>query len=398
VENNEKFEETINSINEKAKEIREAVNSKASTEEVEGLKNELKALKEVAEVQGNELSKIKTTAEESTESFADGFKRLWKENADKIKSVKSGSSKGTGELSLKVSSADVQNSTLAYSIDGIGKQPVKRIFLDELFNQGQIGADSGGIVRYWDQDTLSRNADNVAECGVIPESSINWIEQTCPIEKIADSIPVCAEAIEDFSFIESEVRNFLLENVLLKNDSQILLGTGVSPQYKGIDSVAQSWAAGSFANAIASPTIFDVIKTAKTQVENSGQNNLYMPNVVLMNPTDYTLMMLEKDGEGQYLFPMYMSQAELVVDGMRVIPNQLVTQNTLYVMDSTKGTVYNHRGLAIDMATQHGTDFLSDTIRLRATLRKAFVIRNVHANAFLKVADIDASKTALTKP
>ena len=50
------------------------------------------------------------------------------------------------------------------------------------------------------------------------------------------------------------------------------------------------------------------------------------------------------------------------------------------------------------MATQHGTDFLSDTIRLRATLRKAFVIRNVHANAFLKVADIDASKTALTKP
>ena len=67
-----------------------------------------------------------------------------------------------------------------------------------------------------------------------------------------------------------------------------------------------------------------------------------------MNPTDYTLMMLEKDGEGQYLFPMYMSQAELVVDGMRVIPNQLVTQNTLYVMDSTKGTVYNHRGLAID--------------------------------------------------
>jgi HK97 family phage major capsid protein len=250
VENNEKFEETINSINEKAKEIREAVNSKASTEEVEGLKNELKALKEVAEVQGNELSKIKTTAEESTESFADGFKRLWKENADKIKSVKSGSSKGTGELSLKVSSADVQNSTLAYSIDGIGKQPVKRIFLDELFNQGQIGADSGGIVRYWDQDTLSRDADNVAECGVIPESSINWIEQTCPIEKIADSIPVCAEAIEDFSFIESEVRNFLLENVLLKNDSQILLGSGVSPQYKGIDSVAQSWAAGSFANGI----------------------------------------------------------------------------------------------------------------------------------------------------
>ncbi len=50
------------------------------------------------------------------------------------------------------------------------------------------------------------------------------------------------------------------------------------------------------------------------------------------------------------------------------------------------------------MANQHASDFTSDFITIKATLRKALVIRNVWANAFLKVADIAAAKAALAKP
>ena len=386
----EELKKTIEEINsrieEKNNSIKESIEQKASTEIVDGLKNEVAQLKEVAKTQGETLANFKTANETRTpKTFTEDLKSALDTGIDKIKSVKNGNASGTGEMTLKaVTSASVIDSTASYWLNGIGKQPVRRIFLDSMFAQGSVGMESGGTITYWDQNTLSRNASNVAECGLIPESDIDWKEYSIQFTKVADSIPICAEAMEDYAFIESEVRNFLLENVLLQNDVNILAG---------VDTASQTWVAGAFAGTITTPSTYDVIKVGKTQVENSGQNNSYSPNVVLMNPTDYTAMMLVKTTDGQYLYPMYMQTSEMIVDGMMIITSSLVTQDTMYIFDSSKGTIYNMRGLSIDMASEHADDFLHDRIRLRATLRKAFLIRNVNANAFLKV---DSIATAIT--
>jgi len=391
----EEIKKTIDEINDriekKNNEILESIEQKASSEIVDGLKTELEKLTEIAKTQGEEIATVKTANENRKPlTFSDAIKNAWANSKEKINSLKLGNASGTGEIVVKdVTSADVINSTASYYISGIGKQPVRKNFLDDLFAHGSVGTESGGTITYWDQNTITRSADNVAECGEIPESDIDWKEYSVTFTKVADSIPICAEAMEDYAFIESEVKNFLLENVLLQNDVNILAG---------VTTAAQTWVAGAFATAIPTPTIFDVIKVGKTQVENSGQNNAYQPNVVLMNPTDYTAMMLEKDAQGQYLFPMYMSQRELMVDGMQIITSSLVDQNDLYILDSSKGTVYDFRNLSLDMASEHADDFLHDRIRLRATLRKAFVIRNVNANAFLRCTSISAAITALTQP
>lgn len=367
-------------------------------EMLENVKKSFDILKEHGEALKNMKVLNKKTGEKVT--FKEAVENAMTENKEKIAAFKAGKLDGTGEIEVKTTVLDaaVQGSTASYRLDGIGKQPVRQIFLEQLFAQGRVSANSGGTITYWDQDTLTRNADNVAEDGLIPESAINWQEYSVKVEKIADSIPVSSEALEDYDFIDGEIRNFLLENVLLKLDQQILLGSGVSPQINGIDATAQTWVAGAFATAVPTPTTFDVIKIGKTQIANSGQNNTFNPNVILMNETDLTAMQLEKDADGQYLLPNYMSADGLVLDGMRVITSPLVVANTMYIMDSTKGTVYSHRDLALSFANQHADDFLDDRLRMKATLRKAFVIRNVNANAFLKVASISAAKTAITKP
>jgi HK97 family phage major capsid protein len=383
-----------------------AEGNKENAVQIAELKNEMlenvKKSFDIMKDLGEELANLKIKNSKTGEmvSFKDAIEASMKSNQDKIDAFKSGKIDSTGEIEVKadVTTASVQGSTASYRLEGIGKQPVRRIFLDSLFSQGRVAANSGGTITYWDQDTLVRNADNVAECGLIPESEINWQEYSCKIEKIADSIPVCEEALEDYDFIESEVRNFLLENVLLKLDQQILFGSGTTPQLKGIDTTAQTWVAGAFALAVPTPTTFDVIKIGKTQISNSGENNAYMADTVLMNETDLTAMQLEKDADGQYLLPNYMSMDGLMIDGMRVITSPLVVAGSLYIMDSSKGTVYSHRDLALSLANQHSDDFLHDRLRLKATLRKSFVIRNVNGNAFLKVTDIAAAKTAITKP
>lgn len=387
----EELKKTIEEINtrieEKNASIETAISEKANTELVEALKNDLAELKESARIQGEVLGKMKKDEEVKPKTFSQSMKSLWENNSDSIVAVKNGNARGTGEMTIKqVTSASVIDSTASYWINGIGHQPVRKTFLDDLFAHGGVGLENGGTITYWDENTLSRNAENVGECEPIPESEIDWKEYSVNFTKVADSIPICSEAMEDYAFIESEVKNFLLENVLLQNDQNILTG---------IDTAAQTWVAGAFAGTISGATIYDVIKIGKTQVENSGQNSSYAPNVVLMNPTDHTAMLLSKDGNDQYLFPTFMSQSETAIDGMRIISSSLVTQDTLYIFDSSKGTIYDMRGLTLDMASEHADDFLHDRIRLRASLRKAFVIRNVNANAFLKVDSIAGAIASL---
>ena len=86
------------------------------------------------------------------------------------------------------------------------------------------------------------------------------------------------------------------------------------------------------------------------------------------------------------------------IKGVPVIENPLVVQNTAFAGDFRKGTVYPMREMRIEMTDSNDDEFLRDIASIKGTLRSALVIRNVWADAFIKVDDIDAAIIALTKP
>jgi len=328
---------------------------------------------------------------------------------DSIAKMKSGDIKSViFNIKSTVVPGDVQGSTASQRIMEIGKIPVRKTPLRDLFTSAPIteGRNNGKIT-YVDQDTLARNANNVAKCAAVPESDINWQEYSCDVEKIGDSIKVCQAALEDFDFIANEIDQFLRENIRLKFDQQLLLGSGVTPQLKGVDSIAQAWSVGvgspieNLALQIQAPTIADVVSTALKQIENSGQNNSYVVNAILMNPEDVELMILTKDLNNNSVNEKIIrigDDGTVFVKGVAVIENPLVPQNVAYAGDFTKGTIYITRDLNIKMTDSNATEFLSDVSTIKGTMRAALVIRNVWANAFIKVASISAAQTALTKP
>lgn len=419
------LQEMIASFNAKSKEIDEAQvkliaevkklsEGDEETEAIKTLKTEIKALKDgttsVQEIlikQGELLAKLSsgTVGPAKNETLLDVIEKQWSENKEKISAMKEKSGRSISfEIPLDLISkatvvtADVAGSTASQVVPGIGQQPFRRIFVESLFAAATITeGNNRGVITYTDQDTLVRGANNIISCAAFPESSIDWIEQNCKIEKIGDSIKICIDAMEDFAFIESEVRNFLAKNVELKTDSQYLLGTGVTPQIKGVDSVAATWAAGDFALAIQVPTIYDVISTGVTQVSNAGQNNFYIPNWTIMNPTDVELMRLTKDENNNYIMPPFADLSQFSIRGTGIIESPLVVVNTLYIGDFTKGVSYTRRALTVEMANMNEDDFDKDLVTLKASVRKALVIRNIHSDAFLKVDSISAAITALTK-
>jgi len=356
-----------------------------------------------------EQSKVITTLKEKgNNSLANA---LEKKTASIKTAIEEIAQKGKTSFSLDqkaITSASVVDGTdqYFYGLDGIGKQPVRMLVMESLFSSVNVGPNSGGTIRYTDQNVLDRQAGNVANCSLVPTSDITWKTTTDTIKKIADSIPVCKDAMEDFGFIESEVNTFILENLRLKLDQQLLLGGGSGLELNSVDSYAQTWGVGvgspieGMAASIPFPTTYDVLATAICQIVNSGQANrsYYNPNAIVMNPTDVCQMKLEKDADGNYLLPLYFSADGMSIDGVPVYATPLVPQNSAYVFDSTKGTIYTEREIQIEMADEHGTDFLEDFIRIKGTMRKQLIVRTVNKDAFLKIEDIAAAKTALAKP
>lgn len=369
-------------------------NSKKSAELETALKEQSKVITALKEKGSNSLA---NALEKKTASIKTAIEEI--------------AQKGKASFSLEqkaITSASVVDGTdqYFYGLDGVGKQPVRQLVMETLFSSVNVGPNSGGTIRYTDQDVLTRGANNVANCSLFPASDITWKTTTDSVKKIADSIPVCKDAMEDFGFIESEVNTFILENLRLKLDQQLLLGGGAGLELNSVDSYAQTWGVGvgspieGMAASIPFPTTYDVLASAICQIVNSGQANraYYNPNAIVMNPTDVCQMKLEKDADGNYLLPLYFSADGMSIDGVPVYATPLVPQNTAYVFDSTKGTIYTEREIQIEMADEHGTDFLEDFIRIKGSMRKQLIVRTVNTNAFLKITDIAAAKTALAKP
>jgi len=240
------------------------------------------------------------------------------------------------------------------------------------------------------------NAAPVAESAAIPESEITWEEILLPLRKIGDSMRVTREALEDVSFISAEIRNFSLKNIELELDSQSLLGDGTGQNFSGVDLVAPNYAAGAFTGLFGTAaTIYDVLSTGIVQIANAGQNSVFVPNAIAMNPTDAELMRLSKDADNNYIMPSWLSTDGMSVKGVRIIESQLVPQNQAYIGDFTFGTMWGAGTTTLDVATQHGTDWIEDVQRLKVTVRKQLVIRTAHAGAFLHIPSITAAQTAL---
>lgn len=204
--------------------------------------------------------------------------------------------------------------------------------------------------------------------------------------------------MENYSFVESEVRTVLMRLLDHKIDEALLLGDGTGNNVSGVDSFAPDWAAGSFALAVDTPNVYDVISTGVTQISVAGQDNFFVPNVTVMNELDIEKMRLTKDANGNTLINPFHDFNSQTIRGTRIVSSPIVPANQLYIGDFSYGTVYTLRGITLEFTDSHAENFLSDIIVIKATARKQLLVRNVHTGAFLHVPSISQAITDLTKP
>jgi HK97 family phage major capsid protein len=106
-----------------------------------------------------------------------------------------------------------------------------------------------------------------------------------------------------------------------------------------------------------------------------------------LNPIDVLRYKLAKGNDEHYLFPPFVSGNGTVIDNMRIHESSQVTANTMLVGDFRYGTRYTLGGVTIEMG--HINDqFVKNTFTILAEKRVGLLVRNVDADAFLKVTNI----------
>lgn len=302
-------------------------------------------------------------------------------------------------LKTQVVRSAVSGSTMAMRLTEIGQLPYLGMKMSQLFRHAQVDASSNGVIRFYDQAAITRAAAPTAEGAAAPESVISWIERLLKVEKITDSIPVTKEAWRQIYFIQSEIDRLLNLNLPLKEDQQLWAGTGATPEITGVytNSTAVNIAARVADNSIKAvpfANIYDLIASMRVLIMNSKQSK-YMPNIVVMNPSDILAYKLIKDQFGRYLIPGFVSADGKNIDGCEVVESSQVTADTLLVGDSRYGTIYDDGGIELEMG--HINDQLvKGAMTIMATKFETLLIRNVDADAFLKCTNITASVNALT--
>jgi HK97 family phage major capsid protein len=395
VEYNTALKESYNALEERVgdsatKEELEAMRSemaKAKEEQVEHLNATLKtmglAIKNAKDVSKDDVSLT------SKESLSKGLE----EKAEELKAM---SETGQGKVTMKV----VGDMTIVGNISG-GNVPVeqreagvnniarRRTFIRDLISNGVA---TSNLISWVEQTGVEGAPAGTVEGTLKNQIDFDLVVVSSAVKKRTAFIKVSTEMLGDIDFMRSEINNELTQRLSLDIDDQILNGNNAGQNLNGIIPQSTAWAAGAFALSVVDPNIADVLTVADNQIEIAN----HMASVYVVHPTDMTALRLAKSTDAQYVDRLQDVAGQMSLDGIPVVKNTGIAQDTFLAMDGSKASVFS-RG---EMTIQVGLDSDDFTKNMRTVLIEWRGLNRIKGNdttAFV-TGTVSTSITALLKP
>ena len=261
------------------------------------------------------------------------------------------------------------------------------------------GSTDSNLISWVSQANKDGAAGQTAEGATKNQIDFDLVVGNNKIEKTTATVKVSDEALDDVSYMETEIRNELTRELLKAVESQVYNGDGVSPNLEGVRTVASAFVPGSFAtgqpNEITNPNNVDVLTVAMNQIKLADQE---MANYILMNPTDVTVLKTEKrsDTDKDYVSRLLNTGSEMTLDGVPIIETTLVAEDEYLVGAFDLATLYQKESPSIQVGYEND-DFTKNLVTLRAEWRGAVVVKTNQRNAFVK-GTFSTDKAAIAAP
>ena len=400
-----------NAKNEAANEsLKSLVESKATKEDIdkaiaeikEDQKEQLKALNSALKQYGLAIEKLnKDNQDRSLTTTTTDIRKALEENKAnlaKLKDIDKASAHGAG-FSFKTVGTMLESSNISggnvpveQRIPGLNIIATRKIRLIDLFAKGQA---TSNIISWVYQANKDGAAGGTNEGDTKNQIDFDLVVASQAVVKRTAFIKVSTEMLDDIDFIESEIRNELMRELMLDVENTAYSGNGTAPALNGIRTVATAFAAGTFAGTVDNANSADVLRVAINQIAIANQE---APNAVLMHPSDITALKLLKVSatDKRYVDTLMYIGDTLTIEGVPMIGSTLVTAGTYLVGNFNLSVLYQKQGVMINIGLD-GNDWTKNMRTIIAEWRGALVTKNNNRTAFVKgtfATDIAALETA----
>lgn len=169
-----------------------------------------------------------------------------------------------------------------------------RLTVRDLLAWGRTESNS---IEYVRETGFTNNADVVGEnpTGGKPESSLAFELDSEKVATIAHWVHASKQVLDDAKMLAAYINNRLIYGLKLKEEAQLLKGSGVGLNITGLFTQAQD-----FANPgvlVQSETFVDRLRIAMLQVQLAE----YQADGIVLNPIDWVTIELSKDKNDRYL-------------------------------------------------------------------------------------------------
>lgn len=206
--------------------------------------------------------------------------------------------KALGGSSDTTGGALIQNERLSDVVDQVPLRPASIL---EMINHSETSSD---VVEVPMLVSKTNGAATIAEysggsTGLKPESDFEFEVRQAVVKGIATWVAITRWMLQDAPRIQNITDVELPQLLRVKLEDQIISGNGVGSNFTGILSTSgiQTRVHQSGARAVGTDTIADTLRRGITDIV----LEFYIPNGILLNPTDAEKVELTKDDNKQYV-------------------------------------------------------------------------------------------------
>jgi HK97 family phage major capsid protein len=246
----------------------------------------------------------------------------------------------------------------------------RRLFVRDLLSVQNTGLSSVPYIKELNAATNETGADAVMEGSAKPEATMQFEDDDAPIRKIAAWIPATTEILADAPTLRGYIDNRLAYMVLLKEEQQVLKGTGNAPQVRGIYNTTGTQTQSAVAGDVPA-----TIAASYGKIENVDGD----PDAVVMNPLDFwgaisTRHSTQFDNGFGGNAPAEVVQGSLSW-GERVVRSRALDQTECLVGAFGLGaTLFEREGVSIRVGDQHGDYFVYNKVAILAEERVGLAV------------------------
>lgn len=255
------------------------------------------------------------------------------------------------------------------------------------------GETTAPVIRYLRENSFTNAADAVAEGNAKPEAAFDLVPANSNVEKIAVVARVTDEMFADYPQVRSYINTRLPFMVELKEDSELLNGSGSGAHLTGINTATGTLSGGNLIQT-AGPGVDPLLNTILRGITKIEAESHYVADGIVMNTFDWEEAMEYRAGTGDaaggvtrgpYLLgnPFY-GPFNKTLWGLPVVTTITQTRGIVTIGAWKIGAMlFQREGLSMAMTNSDASDFQYNRVAIRVEIREALAIYS--PQAFAKV-------------